>query len=304
MKKVLFGVALLIVVVLGVGSYFIFNGTQNQSATSDGKTSSEVPSTKKSSEKETTDVEESPNLPTIFVHGYSGGKNSFGGMIDRLTREKSGTKSLVATIQGDGTITYEGNYQADTHHPMIQVLFVENMSTEENQSWWIKELLLSLKKNYNIQELNAVGHSMGGVSLVNAITSMGTDSQYPKINKLVSIGAPINGLEIGTDGVTDFDLTPDGPKTVTERYQNFMNLKANIPTTLEVLSIAGDKEDGTKSDGSVSVASALSTKFIFEGQAKSYQELTFTGANAAHSMLHENTAVDKAVANFLWNDKE
>lgn len=288
--------------------FFFFSEPQNQPILPEKKTTAKGTSTERDSSRQASesdsDSKGSQNKPTIFIHGYSGGRNSFGGMINRFAKTGEGTTSLIATIEGDGTISYQGDYKKDQSNPMIQVLFVENRSTEENQSGWIKKLLLSLKEKYDIQEFNAVGHSMGGVSLVNYITMVGSDPQYPTMDKLVSIAAPLNGLEIGNDGVTDYDLTSTGPKTLTERYQNFMDSRTNIPVDLAVLSIAGDKEDGTKSDGSVSVASALSSKFIFEGQVEDYREMTFTGAKAAHSLLHENTAVDKAVATFLWKEKK
>lgn len=244
----------------------------------------------------------SESIPTIFVHGYSGTKNSFGGMIKRLTKEKIATPSLIATITSDGEITYEGEFNKKEKNPMIQVLFADNKSTEENQSWWLRELMQSLKKEYGIEKLNAVGHSMGGVALTNYVTTVGINATYPKIEKLVLIAAPINGLEIGEDGITDYDLTETGPKMQTERFANFYALKEKIPSELAVLTIAGDKENGTKSDGSVSVASALSAKFIYQSQVTDYREMVFTSIKASHSLLHENAGVDKAVAEFLWSE--
>lgn len=67
-------------------------------------------------------------------------------------------------------------------------------------------------------------------------------------------------------------LQIQGQKKSSDRYSEFMKNKQKIPTNLHVLNIAGDTLNGTKSDGSVSVASALSGKFIFEGQAASYEE--------------------------------
>ncbi len=244
----------------------------------------------------------SESIPTIFVHGYSGTKNSFGGMIKRLTKEKVATPSLIATITSDGEITYEGEFNKKEKNPMIQILFADNKSTEENQSWWLQELMQSLKTKYGIEKVNVVGHSMGGVALTNYVTAVGINAAYPEIEKLVLIAAPINGLEIGEDGITDYDLTENGPKMQTERFANFDTLKEKIPSELAVLTIAGDKENGTKSDGSVSVASALSAKFIYQSQVTDYREMVFTGIKASHSLLHENTGVDKAVAEFLWSE--
>lgn len=239
-------------------------------------------------------------IPTLFVHGYSGTINSFGGMINRLAEDGDVTKSLVMNVAADGTVSSDGNYDKFSHNPTIQVIFEDNKSSAANQTQWIQNVMKELKNNYHIEKVYAVGHSMGGVSLTSYIEKVGSDKTYPVLEKLVLIGAPLNGLVIGDDGVTAYDLTDSGPKKSSDRYSEFMKNKQKIPTNLHVLNIAGDTLNGTKSDGSVSVASALSGKFIFEGQAASYEEKTFTGKNAAHSKLHENTDVDAEVADFLW----
>ncbi|EAC9071866.1 alpha/beta hydrolase [Listeria monocytogenes] len=239
-------------------------------------------------------------IPTLFVHGYSGTINSFGGMINRLAEDGDVTKSLVMNVAADGTVSSDGNYDKFSHNPTIQVIFEDNKSSAANQTQWIQNVMKELKNNYHIEKVYAVGHSMGGVSLTSYIEKVGSDKTYPVLEKLVLIGAPLNGLVIGDDGVTAYDLTDSGPKKSSDRYSEFMKNKQKIPTNLHVLNIAGDTLNGTKSDGSVSVVSALSGKFIFEGQAASYEEKTFTGKNAAHSKLHENTDVDAEVADFLW----
>ncbi len=55
---------------------------------------------------------------------------------------------------------------------------------------------------------------MGGVSLTSYIEKVGSDKTYPVLEKLVLIGAPLNGLVIGDDGVTAYDLTDSGPKKI------------------------------------------------------------------------------------------
>ncbi|MBC1395299.1 alpha/beta hydrolase [Listeria welshimeri] len=297
MKKIIFGIITLTAIIIGFSVIFLqFEATTKPSST---------PSAAK---KETVTKDEKPvseiAIPTLFVHGYSGTANSFKGMINRLADDGSVTKSLVMTVAADGTVTSKGNYDKFSQNPTIQVIFEENKSSMVNQALWIQNVMKELKNNYHIEKVYAIGHSMGGVSLTSYIEKVGSDKTYPVIEKLVLIGAPLNGLVIGDDGVTPYDLTEDGPKQSSERYSEFMKNKTNIPTNLQVLNIAGDKLDGTKSDGSVSVASALSGKFIFDGQVTSYEEQVFTGKNAAHSNLHENTEVDAKVAAFLWDIKK
>ncbi|MDT0016241.1 alpha/beta hydrolase [Listeria swaminathanii] len=293
MKKVIIAIIVLAIIVAGFWIIFLqFEPTK--------KAAKEPTITANKTTKKTENPVSEIAIPTLFVHGYSGTANSFGGMINRLADEGDVTKSLVMTVASDGTVSTEGTYDKFSNNPTIQVIFEDNKSSTENQTQWIQNVMKELKNNYHIEKVYAVGHSMGGVSLTSYIEKVGSDKAYPVLEKLVLIGSPLNGLVIGDDGVTAYDLTDKGPKQSSDRYSEFMKNKQNIPTHLRVLNIAGDTLNGTKSDGSVSVASALSGKFIFEGQAESYKEKIFTGKNAAHSKLHENTDVDAEVANFLW----
>ncbi len=235
-------------------------------------------------------------IPTLFVHGYAGTKNSLGGMIKRLETQNDATKSLVITVKSDGGLDISGSYDKFSHDPLIQVLFENNKSSMVNQTEWLKTVGKALKSDYHITKINAVGHSMGGVSLTNYVEQTGNDAMYPVLEKLVLIGAPLNGLAIGNSA---YDLADSGPKTETERYTNFIQHKAMIPHSIEVFNIAGDLLDGTKSDGSVPVSSALSGKFIFS-DILNYEEKIFEGDNASHSKLHENPEVDAVIGDFLW----
>ncbi|EAG4550688.1 alpha/beta hydrolase, partial [Listeria monocytogenes] len=104
-------------------------------------------------------------IPTLFVHGYSGTINSFGGMINRLAEDGDVTKSLVMNVAADGTVSSDGNYDKFSHNPTIQVIFEDNKSSAANQTQWIQNVMKELKNNYHIEKVYAVGHSMGGVSL-------------------------------------------------------------------------------------------------------------------------------------------
>ncbi|WP_163652313.1 alpha/beta hydrolase [Listeria sp. PSOL-1] len=242
----------------------------------------------------------STSIPTVFVHGYAGTKNSLGNMIKRLEHSSDATKSLVLTVNTDGSIASSGKYDKFSHRPLIQVLFKDNKSSMINQTQWLKSVMAYLKADEHIKKVNVLGHSMGGVSLTNYLEQTTNDPAYPETEKLVLIAAPLNGLVIGDNGVTNYDLTKTGPKTKSERFLQFSNGKNNLSKQLQVLNIAGDTLDGTKSDGSVSLASALSGKFIYD-QVKSYQQKIIQGNGAKHSSLHENTQVDELVSQFLWD---
>ncbi|MBC1490362.1 alpha/beta hydrolase [Listeria booriae] len=292
MKKILTVIAVIALFFVGFG--FIF-GTHDV-AKEDTKKTAEV---KKTAAVNNSEKVKTIDVPTLFLHGYSGTKNSMGHMMDRLASNGDATRSLVVSVTPEGAVNVTGDWDKFAKNPLIQVLFEDNKSSLTNQTVWLQNVMLKLKSEYHIPSANVVGHSMGGVDWTGYLEEVGNKPDFPTVKKFVAIGSPFNGLEIGKDGKTAYDLTETGPATQTERFANFMTNKKVIPATLEVLNIAGDVEDGTKSDTSVSLASALSGKFIFD-QVASYKELTFTGKQAQHSKLHENKDVDAAVSDFLW----
>ena len=58
-------------------------------------------------------------VPTLFIHGYSGGKASFGPLIERMEQAEIAKKELTLTIAGDGTIQTAGALSGDANNPMI-----------------------------------------------------------------------------------------------------------------------------------------------------------------------------------------
>ena len=86
-------------------------------------------------------------------------------------------------------------------------------------------------------------------------------------------------------------------------YQKLLKLKSIYKgKDIGVLNIYGDLEDSTHSDGSVSVSSAKSLKYLLGDSPKSYKELEFKGKEAEHSELHENSDVADQIIQFLWGE--
>ncbi|WP_439442941.1 alpha/beta hydrolase [Listeria aquatica] len=291
MKKWL--VILLVFAVFLIGFGFIYTATTEHRMSEEKKATDQVKAKEKKKAKQTTEI----GTPTLFVHGYAGTKNSLGSMMSRLEEADGAHKALVITVKKDGTLSIKGKYDKFSRRPLIQVLFEDSKSSMVNQTEWLKTVCAALKRDYHIVKINAVAHSMGGVSFTNYLEKTSTQNAYPITEKLVLMGAPLNGLAISD---SRYELSENGPKTETERYANLYKNRENIPKSIQVYTIAGDVLDGTESDGSVPLASALSAKFIFQNVA-SYNEKVFSGKAASHSNLHENEEIDQTVSEFLWD---
>ncbi|MDT2737440.1 alpha/beta fold hydrolase [Enterococcus pseudoavium] len=239
------------------------------------------------------------SVPTVFIHGYGGTINSFGGMIQRLTEQAATKKEMEIIVQADGSLQVTGQLSKKKDNPSIQVLFAANKDNEWNQTEWIY-LILNYLKQQGVEQVNLVGHSMGGVSSLRYLTTYGQPDDASMIKKFISIGAPFNEF-IDTLGEQSIDdLLQNGPDQQASRYLDYSNSIANVSNKLSALLIAGKLDQMTPSDGTVPVTSALATYSLLKNHGNPISYQIFTGSNAQHSQLHENPEVDQAIANFLW----
>ncbi|GGC75947.1 alpha/beta fold hydrolase [Enterococcus wangshanyuanii] len=255
------------------------------------------PSSNPTSSSET---ESKSAVPTLFIHGYSGGNGSFGGMIKRLEADDFTKKEVVLTVSAEGKINASGKLTGKENNPSVQVLFEDNKNNEWNQAEWIKNCLIYLRDTFEINQVNLVGHSMGGVSTLRYLTTYGDDPSLPTVQKFVAIAAPFNNFVELSEGETVDGLIANGPSVQSERYADYVNGIDKVSAGMPVLILAGDIEDGSLSDEIVPVADALSVIALFKAHGNKVQEKIFYGKNAQHSQLHENREVDQTVANFLW----
>lgn len=245
-------------------------------------------------------VNEKTIIPTLFIHGYGGTKNSLGGMIRRFESQNLAKNGLVLTVSDTGEVSSNGQLTKTETNPMIQVIFSDNKSHEWNQAEWIKNCLTYLSENEHVTKVNLVTHSMGGVSSLRYLITYGADQNLPIIEKFVAIGSPFNNFVELTEGETIDSVISSGPVNQSERYTDFSNGIGLVAKDMSVLIIAGDIEDESVSDGVVPVADAMSVVALLRSNGNSVDEKIIYGKNAQHSKLHENREVDQLVADFLW----
>lgn len=248
-------------------------------------------------------TENQTGVPTLFIHGYGGTEGSFNGMLSRFEANGHGKKILTVTVQPDGSVSDNGTWEDQTEKPMIQVLFADNENNEWNQADWVKAVLSYLNNTYQIDEVNIVGHSMGGVSSFRYLVTYGSDESLPKVNKFVAIGAPFNDFVTGNEAQGLDTLTQEGPLVSSQRYSDFAAAIQHYPKTTPLLNIVGDLQDGSDGDGTVPMRSGLAISYLMQIKGINYREEIITGPQASHSQLHENTHVDELVAGFLWGSQ-
>lgn len=249
---------------------------------------------------ETTDQNVKSAIPTIFFHGYSGTAQSFGGMISRFEAADLAKKELTLTVASDGTITEEGTLTNKENNPLIQVLFADNRNNEWNQAEWIKGVMLYLKEQYAVQQVNIVGHSMGGVSSFRYL-ELPQGEDVPTVAHFIAIGAPFNDLT-ETGDQTEESVLNNGPQVISSRFQDFQGSISNFSPNIPCMLIAGQLSETQLDDGTVPMTSALSVYPLLKQNGNPVTQHVLIGQKAQHSMLHENKQVDALVSEFLWEE--
>ena len=249
----------------------------------------------------TTTPKEVKSYPvTLFFHGYGGTKHSMGGIIQRLCSRYQAKHTLDMTVNTDGTIQTSGTFEQADKPVLINVLFADNKNNEWNQAEWIYQALQFVKAQYHIENVNVVGHSMGGVSLFRFLETYQNQGELPTVEHFISIAAPFNEfLDTSNEQSVDY-LLQQGPTQISPRYQDFQNNIANFPKNVQVSLFAGQLSASDLSDGTVPLTSALSVNQLLSSQQIPVETFVFKGILSQHSALHANPKVDKKIAEILW----
>jgi len=241
----------------------------------------------------------SQSTPTLFVHGFKGGPTSFDFMLDRFQNQYHwGKKTMVCVVDKNGHLRIYGEIPTYTKNPLIQVIFKNNRASIQDTTNWLKEILTVLKQQYNVENIYVVGHSMGGLVLTNFMEQ--SNGQYPKVQKLITIGSPFKGIQretyyqnVHNTGPAIFDL-----KSNSTFLQSLVSNRNEFSQEVQVLSIAGVAKNPEDGDGVVSLNSALGLQEI--APKKHFQKKVIYDPHATHSGLHEHPKVDQYVGEFLW----
>ncbi|CAH1852417.1 alpha/beta hydrolase [Convivina intestini] len=243
-------------------------------------------------------------VPTFYLHGYGGTYNSAKNMIAAAQKQPGVQRVLIARVNKNGEVEFEGNWSAGVKKPVIQVVYEDNRNSDfHHNAAGFHQVMASLQERYHFKKFNVVAHSMGNLTLMYYLADYGQQRQLPQLNKYVAIAGHFDGIRAMDDPANSNQLAADGrPELIKSYYQYLLDHRQNFDmTTVDVLNIYGDLEDGSHSDGSVTNVSSQSLKYLLGDQVHSYRELLIKGKQAQHSQLHENSTVDQAVIKFLWD---
>ncbi len=225
--------------------------------------------------------------PVIFIPGSSATQNRFDGLIDKLNDRRGKRHSLLkVTVHTNDRISYSGSIRPRDNEPFIVVGFENNKDGYSNikkQAKWFSIAFNALAKKYQFNNFKAIGHSNGGL-----VYTMYLENYFNRddisIKKLMTIGSPYN-----------FSETSLSYKT--RMLSDFIKQRKKIPKTLSVYSIIGTQN--FDNDGIVPARSAEAGKYIYQGQAQHYTEITVTGNDAQHSDLPQNQQIINLIEQYI-----
>ncbi|NWK84755.1 alpha/beta hydrolase [Staphylococcus sp. GSSP0090] len=242
-------------------------------------------------------------IPTLFLHGYGGSANSEKFMVQQAENKGVTQDVITAIVSNNGDITFKGQLRKNADNPIVKIELENNKAGDlDKNAQWFKNVLIALQKEYQFKQFNFVGHSMGNLSFAQYMLKYGNDTALPSLNKQVNIAGTYNGVLNMNEQVNEISVDKNGkPSRMNPPYQQLRELKAIYQDKhVKVLNIYGDLEDGTHSDGRVSNSSSKSLKYLLGDSPESYQESKYTGKQAQHSQLHENSDVAHEIITYLW----
>ncbi len=257
------------------------------------------------------------NVPTLFLHGWSGSLKSEREMASATELTGAASRRMIIRVRATGKIKVTGTIKKWMRNPIIMVRMDNNRAGEIQYAEWLTKVCQLLKKKYHINQLNFVGHSMGAYAVVYYNLLNGNRSDLPRTNKLCLIAGPYDGImnnhksnqpisgplvNLWDDNPNENRLLPTGrPKLIHPEYRLLYRHRENFPHQARVLNIYGNLGDGSNSDGVVTNTSALSLGYVLRGHVNFYQTFEAFGPKAQHSALHNNNiAVNKILTEFLW----
>lgn len=251
--------------------------------------------------KVTASLTNTKTIPTFFFHGWGSNANAETQMANAAKKAGASNTIIQADVSKNGTVKLNGTIPKNAKNPIIKVNLEDNQSGKTS---YVKDVITAISNKYHYARINLVGHSMGNLQIANYINENYDNKKLPKINKVVSIAGHYDGYlgEEASQKAKIKNKKTGEPDIYSDVFKQLLPLRKHYPRQIEVLNIYGNKEDGSNSDGSVSVASAQSYKYLINGRAKSYREVEIKGKNAQHSKLHENKEVDKLLIDFLWKE--
>ncbi|WP_165815204.1 alpha/beta fold hydrolase [Levilactobacillus bambusae] len=236
------------------------------------------------------------NTPTLFIPGWGGNAFAYNKMIGNYQQQHYGEKVLTIKVGWSGKLNFSGDWDHRPVNPMIQVLFMHNLTLDySQQTEWVRHILEVLKSRYGVQTYNIVAHSWGGSAAVNALILHGDAKAQPRLNKMVLLGAPVNEALGEKDSIVGRFL----PSKRDEAYNALVAAKGSLTSNrnAQIYNFYGSINH-RQSDGQTAFSQAQSLRALVAHTGIGYHEKQINGVS--HYQLHSSPKMWALIAKTLW----
>ena len=241
--------------------------------------------------------------PTLFIHGVGGTKKSTDGLITAAETKVNAKKVMTITVAADGTLDVQGSFSKQVKKPLIQINFTNNEASTTTQTQWLTKALQLLQNKYGVTKYNVVAHSAGNVAFFQTVTQKSV--KLPTLKKYVILAGPFNGVVGMNDAANQNQLLKHyQPQTYYAAnnyypgYQQLLDVSQRFPKHVKILNIYGDLNDGTHSDGLVTIQSELSINYLLYKHNDQIKNVKMVGLS--HTELHKSAKVNQKWIKFIW----
>ncbi|MFD1411160.1 alpha/beta hydrolase [Lapidilactobacillus gannanensis] len=229
--------------------------------------------------------------PVIMIPGSSATQDRFDELVQKINQADGRKHSLLKLkVMNSGQINVTGEIRPGDNEPFIVVGFENNQDGYDNikkESKMFNSAFTQLTKKYNFNNFKAFGHSNGGLVFTDFLENY-FDNDEITMKCLMTVGTPYNFEESSTSRKT-------------QMLADFIKNRKKIPDDLVVYSLSGTQN--YDSDGIVPINSVAAGKYIYQGQAASYTQITVSGKMAQHSAMLDNPQIITIMEQYLLNQK-
>lgn len=188
------------------------------------------------------------NTPTLFFHGGGSSYHAEEHMVNAAKKAGVIKTILRANVDKNGKVTLHGTMHKNSINPIVEVNYEDNRQLDFNKHGvWATNVVKVLQKQYDIKNINMVGHSLGNISIIYYMLQNAQNKSMPKLRKQVDMAGHFDGLDFA--GLQDDIRQPQGlkldkngkPNKMNATYRQMTKLRSIYPKNqVRVLNIIGN----------------------------------------------------------------
>lgn len=237
------------------------------------------------------------SIPLVMVPGTHANQNRFDATFHKLKVPRQNVLKLTITINNQ--IIEHGTY--NSANPIVIISFERpDEYNIHEQANWLAHALIYLKRVYGLNNYNYVGHSNGGLVMLDYLEHPHS-TLSPKLKQLITIGTPYNDI-YKTARTNTQNVKPDqlnDQNKYSSEFKTYYSKRSQIARSIQVTLIYGHTPHAN-GDGIVALNSARAGQTIFGNRVIHTTQID--GAQGQHSQLPTGSNVIATIGKLISSD--